>query len=244
MTAGPVQTKKPSGLSVIAVTGMKAEAKLARGPGILVLTSCGDSQTLSVKLNAAIKKHAAGTDGKKPLGIISFGIAGGLAPHLSPGAKLIARRVAGPDGQFYSADAKWSAYLAAVLPQSESAELAGVELPVITQKEKAALYRRTGAFAVDMESHVAAKLAQEHGLPFTALRVIADSADQALPHAAQAGLKPDGGIAFMAIAKSVLRHPAQLPALWRLGRNTKIAFASLLSSRQAAGEGFGFLDLG
>jgi nucleoside phosphorylase len=57
---------------------------------------------------------------------------------------------------------------------------------------KRALRAETGALAVDMESHVAARVAARRGLPFAVVRVISDSADEALPPAAQIGMKPDG----------------------------------------------------
>ena len=46
-------------------------------------------------------------------------------------------------------------------------------------KAKAALRATTGADAVDMESHIAARYAEQHSLPFAALRVISDPAHRA-----------------------------------------------------------------
>jgi adenosylhomocysteine nucleosidase len=93
--------------------------------------------------------------------------------------------------------------------------------------EKTALYAATGAIAVDMESHIAARVAARHDLPFAIVRTISDSADHALPPAALVGMKPDGGVALGAILASLARNPAQLSALLRTGRDAGAAFKAL-----------------
>ena len=98
---------------------------------------------------------------------------------------------------------------------------------IVTAADKAALYRKTAALAVDMESHVAARFAAEHGLPFAALRVISDTADRDLPKAVLAGMKPDGAMDLFGVLKALVRHPRQLPALIRTGRDAEVAFRRL-----------------
>ena len=102
---------------------------------------------------------------------------------------------------------------------------------------KAALYGRSGALAVDMESHVAARFAFARGLPFAVLRVISDSAAHVLPPAALVAMKPDGGIAIGRVLRSLLRHPLQVPALIRTARGSNKAFAQLLRCRDLCGVG-------
>src|SRR6266481_1322373 len=58
---------------VVAVTCLAMEARIALGPGVAVI--CNHASELAASLEAAAKRGAAG--------IISFGIAGGLAPHLA-----------------------------------------------------------------------------------------------------------------------------------------------------------------
>ena len=53
-------------------------------------------------------------------------------------------------------------------------------------EDKAALFERTGAVAVDMESAAIAEVAEQHGLPFLAVRVVVDSAGDVLPAAVTA----------------------------------------------------------
>ena len=65
---------------VVAVTCLALEAGIARGPGVSVL--CNQGSGLRAALRAAIDRGASG--------IISFGIAGGLAPHLAAGDWVVA----------------------------------------------------------------------------------------------------------------------------------------------------------
>src|SRR5215471_5012135 len=92
----------------------------------------------------------------------------------------------------------------------------------------AALHEATRADAVDMESHLAARVAGERGLPFATLRVISDRADHSLPQAVLVAMEPDGSIALGRVLKSVATNPAQIPALIRTARESEKAFATLL----------------
>ena len=78
-----------------------------------------------------------------------------------------------------------------------------------------------------MESHVAARVAARHALPFMAIRAISDTASETLPPAALVGMNPDGSMALGSVLRSLARHPAQLPALIRTGRSAEAAFGVL-----------------
>jgi hypothetical protein len=108
---------------------------------------------------------------------------------------------------------------------------------------KTALYGATGALCVDMESHIAAEAARAHALPFAALRVISDGAERALPRAAQAGMKPDGGMDIVAVLRALAADPRQLPSLIRTGQEAQTAFRALLRSRNRLGAALGFADI-
>ena len=83
---------------------------------------------------------------------------------------------------------------------------------------------RPAPLAVDMESHVAARVARRHRLPFAAARVVSDPAHRTLPPAARVAMKPDGRVDLPAVMRSLLAHPAQLPALIRTGRDAERGF--------------------
>ncbi len=95
-----------------------------------------------------------------------------------------------------------------------------------------------------MESHVAARAAKEHGLPFAALRVVSDAAHRTLPPAARVALQPSGAIDLAGVLRSVIRSPLQIPALLRTAWEAEIAFAALLRCRNVFDGGFAGADLG
>ncbi len=69
--------------------------------------------------------------------------------------------------------------------------------------------------------------------------MISDGADRALPLAAQAGMKRDGGMDVMAVLVALMRRPAELPALIRTGMEAETAFGALLRGRQLLGPALG-----
>lgn len=220
---------------VIAVMGLQREARIAAGPGVLPLAGGGDSARLSRALKAAIGRGACG--------IISFGIAGGLQPGLAPGAWLVARAVVVGEERFV-ADPAWAAALRQALPGAEFADLAGVDLPVAQSGGKRALQEATGAAAVDMESHLVARIAAAHGLPFAGFRVIADPAERSLPAAALVGMKADGTTDVPAVLRALVAAPAELPALMRTALDARAAFSGLARGRRRLGLGLGFPNFG
>jgi adenosylhomocysteine nucleosidase len=109
---------------------------------------------------------------------------------------------------------------------------------------KRALWEATGAAVVDMETYVACNIAARHGLPFAALRVVIDPAHRALPPAALAATRPDGSTDFLALLRSLMARPGQLPDLMRLAPDASKAKAALLRSRRLAGRAFSLPGLG
>ncbi len=225
-------------MTVIVVCGLAAEARIAAGDGVDVLAGGGDAARLAHDLDTL----CFGMAGRSGSGIISFGVAGGLAPDLRPGDVCVADGVVAPDGTPLATDAAWAGRLTAALG-ARAGRFATADAPVTGIPAKAALHRQTGAITVDMESHVAAAMAARHGLPFAALRVVTDPAGRALPHAAGVGMRADGRVDLPAILGSLARDPRQLPGLIRTGLDARTAFAALLRCRQLLGPGLALLDL-
>ena len=214
---------------VLVVCGMDFEAKIAAGPDSAVVYG-----QRGAALCAAIERRAGAC-----AGILSFGVAGGLDPALAPGAVIVATSVRDEsNGMSAPADPDWVRALMRSLPQAVSGALAGSDTAVATLADKAALYAASGALAVDMESHIAARVARNHGLPFAACRVVIDPATRAVPPLALAGMGSDGRTDVGAVMAGLLKAPWQLPALMRLGRDASAARASLLAVRRAVGQGF------
>lgn len=202
-------------MTLIVACGLKREARIyvRSGRDVLAVIGGGDAARLDRELDD--------TAGSRPAIILSCGIAGALASSLRPGDVVI-------DG-----DAPVADWLQRALPQAHRGGIIGSDAIVATASEKRLLSERTGALAVDMESHVAARVALRKGLPFAALRVISDRAEDDLPPAALVGMRPDGGMALGAVLASLARDPRQLSALIRTGRQAGSAFRGLAQAFDA-----------
>jgi nucleoside phosphorylase len=102
---------------------------------------------------------------------------------------------------------------------------------VRTIKEKAQLAPFAGA--VDMESFAILAVATVHKRPAVAIRVISDAAQGELPAFVDSMLNNRGRLIIKRVFLQIIRHPLQLPALLRLGRDSKSASESLAHFLQA-----------
>jgi hopanoid-associated phosphorylase len=222
---------------VIAATGLKAEARIAeRSKGVKAIIGGGRDERLDALIGQSLGSGIAG--------LISFGIAGGLRPGLKPGTVVIGTSVIHPSGRIYSADARWSDRLFEALPNAESGPVLGSSSIIAATDEKRAIYLSSGAFTADMESHIVAQIATDHGLPFAILRVVADPPTLSLPAAAVNGLNPDGSVNLPAVLKSLASRPGQLWDIIRIASATRRAMKSLFRCHRLLGPGLGCADLG
>ncbi|MBN9116453.1 MAG: squalene--hopene cyclase [Pandoraea sp.] len=203
---------------IIVVTGMPFEARIARGDGVVVV--CAQNNTLASDLQAAMARDGA-------RGLVSFGTAGGLRPGVAPGRWVIAPRVLDMPQQAhaYVSCVRWADALRRAMPDALHADLAGVTAPVVRADDKAAVWRESGAAAADMESHIVARVAQAHGLPFVAARVVIDPAE-----------------------RSLAVNPLQLPSLLSVGKDASRAKQAMRHGREVIaltlGDGFGAVAAG
>ena len=103
--------------------------------------------------------------------------------------------------------------------------------------DKAALFRSTGAAAVDMESFAVAEVASAHRLPFIAVRVIVDrAADGCRQRRGGRATHSGGQCAWRCWPRWLRLAGASLPPLMRLARRYRAASRSLRRSR-AVGAG-------
>ncbi len=105
--------------------------------------------------------------------------------------------------------------------------MAGSDTIVATAEAKAALAARTGALAVDMESHALAHVARAAGVPFVAVRAVADPAQQSLPRAVLGAVADDGAIRTLPVLARLALSPWQVPNVVRLQLNARAALAAL-----------------
>lgn len=216
---------------MIIVVGLAFEARIAAGPGIHVVCS-GDGRNLRATLTAAISEARA-LFGDCP-GIISFGVAGGLAPHLRPGTCVIGSAILSGSNRMPTNDT-WSQKLLKSFPGAVSGMILGVSAPVGDPRDKRALHLNTGAVAVDMESHIVAAVGAAHGLPVTAMRVITDPAERALPASAVTAMRPNGTTNIGAMIRSVLMNPHEIPALFQTALDALAARTTLVRGRDLLG---------
>jgi adenosylhomocysteine nucleosidase len=209
-----------------AVTGLAAEAKVARRGGLIAQPSGGVAAQTTAIAESLLR------DGAEAL--ISFGIAGALAPSLAPGDLLVPRAVIDDRGVRFAVDDTWRTQIVDALRgaglQAERRDLLGTSEAAASPARKAEFHRVTGAVAVDLESHLVAAVAARAGKPFLVLRAVSDSAAQALPDAAVHGLAPSGKPALGRVLLSVARDPRQIPALIRLASDTRCALDALGSA--------------
>lgn len=162
--------------------------------------------------------------------LVSWGVAGGLAPQLKAGTLLLPETVQTTRGQAYRTDSHWRQTLIQCLDNSLSLSrgaLQHTETILSSPQEKTDLYQQTRCVAADMESAAVAKLAAEAQVPFLIIRAIADPAQAALPVSALRALDPDGRLQPLALMASLLTHPQDLLGLWQLGGYFRAAKATL-----------------
>lgn len=223
------------GLPVLIVTGLKQEARIAAGPGLTVI--CSSSNPVQ------LREMMTSFDPASIRGIVSFGVAGGLNPALRSGDIVIASEIVAAEKRWATASTLSDMLISVPVKGRRSVVngiLAGVEEVVLGQVGKAALRSSTGADAVDMESHIAARYAESHGLPFAALRVISDPAHRALPQLAANALKPNGDVDIWKVVRGIARQPSEIRALVHSGRDFNRALRGLRTMRHRLDDASGF----
>jgi adenosylhomocysteine nucleosidase len=161
--------------------------------------------------------------------LISFGLAGGLDPLLSAGTIVLPSEIVSREGARFLTSRSWREQLCAAVAKQRPVD-AGTLLtnsqPIGAVAEKAAAFRETGAVACDMESFHVAEVSAAHNLPFIAVRVIVDTAEQVLPRAVLAASR-DGQVNIRRLIGGLAAAPLDLIALIRLARAYRAATRSL-----------------
>lgn len=212
------------------ITGMRAEAAIVRRHTKLVASTGGRLMEADTRASDLIQRGATA--------LMSFGLAGGLDPALAPGTLVIASAVLVRHATIET-DAAWRARLIAALPEAHTGLMLGGDRILGTVAQKAGLFTRTSALAVDLESGGVARAASAARVPFVVLRAVADPAARNLPPAALIGLDPAGGIALGAVLASLWRDRSQIPQLMQVGRDARAARAALLRGVRQLGPTLG-----
>jgi adenosylhomocysteine nucleosidase len=219
---------------MIVVVGLAFEARIAAVSGLRVVCG-GGGQNLEPMLHKAIARGCHG--------LISFGVAGGLAAHLRPGACVVGSAVVADDARLPT-NSDWSQSLLQAMPGAISGVLAGAHSPVTTPAAKHALHLNSGAIAVDTESHVVATAAASHGLPMAAIRVICDPLTRTLPEIALRSIRADGTTDVIGLLCSLVRQPGKIPELLRIALDARAAHATLVQCSRLLQADLDLADVG
>ena len=175
---------------------------------------------------------------KGATGLLSWGSAGGLSPIVSPGSLILPRVIIASDQSRYHVDDVWHGSLCDRLKRHVSLHTDSMvesTTVVCTPSEKSILFRRTGAIGVDMESAAVGAVAQEAGVPFMVVRAVADPADTAIPRSTFNAFDEFGRVISLRLIEGLVRHPTELFALFRVGRNYRAAQKTLAAVVRLAG---------
>jgi len=236
-----------SRLLVLAAADLEARG-LARELGLGRLASApgsrfgGDGIEVRVVGLRAVGLSACGFDGREsPDLLISAGTCGGLSPSLADAGALVVPEVvlprAGPPLVVdRGAHAQTLAAAARAGLAAATGPLATVDEILPTAEAKAALARRTGAIAVDMESAVILAAARERGLRVVVVRGVADTIDQSLPPELTTLVDAGGRTRPVRAAALFLRRPALLGEAWALRRGTFLALKAVAAVVRELGE--------
>jgi len=159
--------------------------------------------------------------------LMTFGLAGALDPALAAGTIMLPGELISRDGARFVTCKAWRERVAASLGlEVSTGTLLTSARAIETPAEKAAAFRDTGAAAVDMESAAVAEVAAAHGLPFIAVRVIVDTAGDALPPAVVAA-STAGRVEIGRLIAGLVAAPREIAELIRLARRYRMAMRSL-----------------
>lgn len=210
---------------IAVICGLKSEAAVVRAASPAGRVRVGVSGASSARAEDIAARFCR--DGARA--VVSVGVSGGLSPHLATGDLILGETVYTKIGEEFSSSRSLIALLetAGLTIAMQHAILFGSDTIIASTREKAKLFERYGAVAVDMESHGAARAARSAGVPFAAVRAIADPASRALPPAALNAVTPDGGTRVISVLFKCVKAPGQFPALLQLGADSKNALKSL-----------------
>jgi nucleoside phosphorylase len=201
---------------------MEDERVIAAGDGVDIVVGTANAKVLRERLSKV--------DTADISAVYSFGVAGGLNPALKPGDLLVSTQVVAQstDTEQRIVEESWMAdenILVAIQMHAVKEDTVKIRRGIFLgtdfeardnpQKNSQDLREISGADIIDNESHIAAKFAWEHNLPFVSVRAVSDSVSNKLPPAALISLDDDGSPNGTAIAESLLNNPQQIPALIR-----------------------------
>lgn len=211
------------------ISGLKRELRclgLRRPPHLVTFAAAGSPERAYARAQGWIAD-------KRIVALMSFGLCGGLDPSLVSGALVVASELVLPEGGTWRFEPRWADAIAARLAGARRAPILAASTVAISADEKARLFARHGAAAVDMESRGVAEAARDANLPFVAVRAVADPAGRSLPHAALAGINAHGRMRPLRVLAGLLARPGELFQLLALAGEARRGYAALTAAAKA-----------
>jgi nucleoside phosphorylase len=116
------------------------------------------------------------------------------------------------------------------IPHRHGGRLVSVARVIASPAEKAGLFARHAAAAVDMETAAIAAVCESHEVPWLCLRAVSDTADQALPDGIERLIDDHGRLRPWPAVRQLARAPGTIPALAHLARGTARAAEALAAA--------------
>lgn len=205
--------------------------KIAKGEVIFISEKILVAFSGAGPINATTAAELLVAKGAKKL--ISWGCAGALTQQLKSGDLVLADNLLDAEGCITISEGismDWHAntfqHLSANLTVHAGLLVESIQI-VSTSTDKQILHHQTGAIAVDMESIAIAKIASKHKHPYLVIRSIVDPVSLDLPPAISKSLNSQGDVVLRLLLLYILRHPAEIPALIKLGRHFNAATKTL-----------------
>ena len=201
-------SSEKSGPSVLVCFAVKEEAKFFVADGCWhIITGMGVRNASKGTVEALSKN--------KPALVLTTGFAGGLNPKLKVGDVV------------FEEDAGAGLRSELIRLNAIPVQFHCADKVAVTAADKQALWKSTGADAVEMESSAIRQICCERGIPSATIRVISDAAVEDLPLDFNALMTPDDKIDFAKLALKLVCGPQKIPQLIRFQKQTSSAARNL-----------------
>jgi adenosylhomocysteine nucleosidase len=204
---------KPEIRKVLVCFAVKEEArafkKLAgeRGNLEVILVGMG-KRNAERAIRAALEKE-------RPQLVLTCGFAGGLRPDLATGTVV------------FAADPETGLEPALLAAGAKPARFHCVDRVAATAEQKRALWKATGADAVEMESEIICGVCREQRIPSATVRVILDPANEDMPLDFNQLMTADQKMSYGKLALALVKSPGRVGALRRLQQNSEVVAGKL-----------------
>ena len=224
MTQPNGQDSLPPALLVVAPTWRELGGLRSGRMGLALAAEVGMGQTAPITLAGLL-------DQAPPQLILSLGFAGAAAGGIASGRVVVCTSFLSALDKAdapIEADIELAEMAKSQMPRAITGSLVTVPAPLLTPAEKQLTGAETGAVVVDMEGYSMAKVAQEHGVPFLALRAVLDPVGRRLPSFVADIITDQGkNNEWRHTLRALFKRPYQLPNFILLGLDYRRAKMSL-----------------